>query len=492
MKIKKSWWLGAVALLLLTPTMNYRVALAASITDFGTPVATATKEYGIYHKYVYTENGNAQTIHYMEYKPTEDSDYEFVIHDVRKSDGSVTLSTVSTIAADYEAKTGRQVLYATNGDFFDSTGYSIDSLVKDGEVIKTGVYTNKNAFGFDNNGNVAVGRVTETKDQLEFSYGGEIYRLDLAGLNVVPGENEISLYTSAQGITIEDCVKYKATMQGDSTLTTSRPLELSVAATVKADKALTLSSGQVAFVAQSGSQAQELLGKALAYGAEVRVISAPDGDFSGMSYVVGGWDILVKDGKIVESTHSTPNDPNLGGVDAPRTMFGMKADGTMFLAVIDGRQSHSVGCTVAEEGQLAYAFGAAYALELDGGGSSVFLRSEDGQNLICCNKPSDGSERKVSNAVMLVEKDKTKSAYRTLADYVSDKTEDSSSNGSANSSSNGSDSSSNVADSSVSGDVTTSVSDGSSCSSALTETGALASAAMFAAIALINKRRGEK
>ncbi len=503
MKIKKSWWLGAVALLLLTPTMNYRVALAASITDFGTPAATATKEYGIYHKYVYTENGNAQTIHYMEYKPTEDSDYEFVIHDVRNSDGSVTLSTVSTIAADYEAKTGRQVLYATNGDFFDSTGYSIDSLVKDGEVIKTGVYTNKNAFGFDNNGNVAVGRVTETKDQLEFSYGGETYRLDLAGLNVVPGEDEISLYTSAQGVTIEDCVKYKATLQGDSTLTTARPLELSVAATVKADKALTLSSGQVAFVAQSGGKAQELLSKALSYGTEVRVISAPAGEFSDMSYVVGGWDILVKDGNIVESTHSTKDDPNYGGVDAPRTMIGMKADGTMFLAVIDGRQSHSVGCTVAEEGQLAYAFGAAYALELDGGGSSVFLRSEDGQNLICCNKPSDGNERKVSNAVMLVEKDKTKSAYRSLADYVSEKTEDSSSGSSVDSSSNvvdssaessevNSSSSSSVVDSSVSSDATTGTSGGLGCSSALTETGALASAAMFAAIALINKRRGEK
>lgn len=497
MKLKKRGLIGVAALLLLTPIVTFQVASAESITDFGSPDATATKEYGIYHKYAYSENGNAQTLYYMEYKPSTESDYEFVIHDVRNSSGGVTLSTVSDIAADYEADTGRQVLFATNGDFFDSTGYSIDSLVKDGEVIKTGTYTNKNAFGFDNNGNAVVGRVTETKDQVEFTYDGATYRLDIAGTNVVPTGDEISLYTTATGMTIDGCLKYKASLQGDSTLTTARPLELSCAATVKANKTLTLQTGQVALVAQEGSTAQELLSAALGYGTEIRVISAPAGNFSGMEYVVGGWDILVNEGEIVESTHSTTSDPNGGGYDAPRTLIGMKEDGTMFLAVIDGRQSgYSVGCTVAEEGRLALALGAKYALELDGGGSSTFLRSQDGEDLILCNVPSDGSQRKVSNAVLVVEKDKTKSAYRTLADYVPGGSDDgnsesSSGNGNSESDSETSEDSTQTGESSTENGGVSIEGLVSGCSSSLGGLSVVAGAAMIAAIAFMNKRRGE-
>ena len=76
----------------------------------------------------------------------------------------------------------------------------------------------------------------------------------------------------------------------------------------------------------------------------------------------------------------------------------------MFLAVLDGRQSgYSVGCTVNEEALLAKQFGAKFALELDGGGSSTFLL-DDGSGPKVLNKPSDGQQRRVSNAVLLVEK----------------------------------------------------------------------------------------
>ena len=63
MKLKKRGLIGVAALLLLTPIVTFQVASAESITDFGSPDATATKEYGIYHKYAYSENGNAQTLY---------------------------------------------------------------------------------------------------------------------------------------------------------------------------------------------------------------------------------------------------------------------------------------------------------------------------------------------------------------------------------------------------------------------------------------------
>ena len=412
----KKFWVALAATLLLVP-MTVNVASAATVTDFGSPDATATKAWGTYKKYQYSETDGAQTLFYAEYKATDTSDYEFVVHDVRNSSGNVTLSTVANIAADYTADTGRKVLFATNGDFFDSTGASIDSLVQDGEVIKTGTYTNKNAFGFDNNGNAVVGRVTETKDVLQVSLDGKTYRLDIGKTNIAPTDGELSLYTTAQNLAIPDCVKYKVTIEGGSTITTTRPLIGEAKLSTAADKPLTLSTGQFAIVVKQGSKLAEFISKALVFGADVKVIKAPAGEFSGMDYVVGGWDILVEDGKIVPSTHSTASDPNGGGANAPRTFIAMKPDGTMFLAVLDGRQSgYSVGCTVAEEGKLALALGASVALELDGGGSSTFL-FDSGNGLATLNKPSDGSARRVSNAILLVEKDKD-ATYYDLDDYT--------------------------------------------------------------------------
>lgn len=416
---KKIFIISALSLLLAIPLfLNPFKASAATITDFGSPDATATKEWGTYKKYQYTDNAGAQTLFYAEYKPSANSEYEFVVHDIRNSTGGVTLSTVEKIAQNYENTTGRKVKLATNGDFFDSTGYSIDSLVKDGEVYKVGNFTNKNAFGFNNDGQAVVGRMTETKDVLEVVLNGVSYRLNIDKLNQVPADGELSLYTYAQSLTIDGCIKQKVKLEGESTIVTYRPLDGKCTTLVSSTKALTLSTGQVALVAKDNTKLASFVKEALKMGATCRIIESPNGSFDGMSYVVGGWDVLVNNGEIVPSTHSTTSDPNGGGTDAPRTFIGMKADGTMFLSVLDGRQSgYSVGCTVAEEGRLALALGAKFALELDGGGSSTFM-FDLGNGLTTLNKPSDGSARKVSNAILLVEKDTSKGGYKGLDDYT--------------------------------------------------------------------------
>ena len=141
------------------------------------------------------------------------------------------------------------------------------------------------------------------------------------------------------------------------------------------------------------------------YGTNVRLVNKPDGEYKDMPWVIGGYSILVDNGVVNTNVH-TDNAGNVWGT--PRTFIGVKEDGTMFLAVLDGRQApYSTGCSVTREAELAAYFGAKYALELDGGGSSAFLADlSDGEGLKLRNKPSDGAERKVSNAVLLVEKDK--------------------------------------------------------------------------------------
>ena len=87
----------------------------------------------------------------------------------------------------------------------------------------------------------------------------------------------------------------------------------------------------------------------------------------------------------------------------PRTAIGFSKNGKfLYILVIDGRQLfYSGGITLAELADLMIAFGADFAMNLDGGGSSTLVvRGADGQPRIL-NSPIDlyipGRERPIAN-----------------------------------------------------------------------------------------------
>jgi exopolysaccharide biosynthesis protein len=86
--------------------------------------------------------------------------------------------------------------------------------------------------------------------------------------------------------------------------------------------------------------------------------------------------------------------PKEGWGVAPRTAMAQKADGTIMFAVIDGRQTHSIGVTLYEIQQLFLERGAIIAANLDGGSSTVLVK--DNQII---NKPaSEYGERYLPTA----------------------------------------------------------------------------------------------
>lgn len=95
----------------------------------------------------------------------------------------------------------------------------------------------------------------------------------------------------------------------------------------------------------------------------------------------------------------------------PRTAIGHTADGKIVLMVVDGRNAGgSKGVTLDELARLMKGVGCTYALNLDGGGSSV-MRVSDGQTpatgLVSSsrlNTPSDGSDRAVMSFVAITKK----------------------------------------------------------------------------------------
>ncbi len=73
---------------------------------------------------------------------------------------------------------------------------------------------------------------------------------------------------------------------------------------------------------------------------------------------------LIVNGEPTEVTGS-------GGGLNPRTVIGQRADGTIIIAVIDGRQPNSLGGTMSDMVALMTKFEAVNAANLDGGSSSV-------------------------------------------------------------------------------------------------------------------------
>ena len=135
--------------------------------------------------------------------------------------------------------------------------------------------------------------------------------------------------------------------------------------------------------------------------------SCDDERLSNAQWASGCGDILVRDGMIQDSSNWTYTKDGR----QPRTALGMKADGTLLLYAVDGRQSgYSNGVSEANLAAELRDQGCVWAVNLDGGGSttmSVLLPGQDGTALV--NKPSDGKARACATFLLLV----TKSASRT-------------------------------------------------------------------------------
>ncbi len=115
-------------------------------------------------------------------------------------------------------------------------------------------------------------------------------------------------------------------------------------------------------------------------------------DSSWMQGVVSGRPDLLRGGAVTSSQHTT----TFCTARHPRTALGMSQDNKiLYLVVVDGRSTLSVGMTCAELATVMKGLGAYHAANLDGGGSTAMYVA--GQGVV--NRPSDGTERVVANAL---------------------------------------------------------------------------------------------
>jgi hypothetical protein len=118
-------------------------------------------------------------------------------------------------------------------------------------------------------------------------------------------------------------------------------------------------------------------------------------------YVLGAGPLLVRAGITQDMRQSDSEGfaADFGRGRHPRTALGVRADGSIVLAVVDGRQPHwSVGMTIPEVAGLMASLGCREAINLDGGGSTTMVV---GGKVV--NRPSDAAgERPVSDVWLVL------------------------------------------------------------------------------------------
>lgn len=147
--------------------------------------------------------------------------------------------------------------------------------------------------------------------------------------------------------------------------------------------------GRVVSTPMTGSRAPEV--QALVAGEEVELGWALE--WPNVFETIGGNPTLVRDGEIFIGKGTSPFFQR-----HPRTGVGITGDGRVLFVTVDGRRPrYSVGMTPFRFAKLFRSLGATYALNLDGGGSTTMIVRDK-----VVNRPSDGDERLVSSALLLL------------------------------------------------------------------------------------------
>ena len=323
--------------------------------------------------------------------------------------------TVKEIAKDFEAKNpGWKVIAAVNGDFFDIESKkdlpltTTGSFVQNGEVLKT---VGNTVLGFTNNGttNTLIGN-------------GTIAFTDYFTLRLYDEDNQLIAEQKVDNINPDSVstgltlyYSYPTIVSGEGAAATREyndvayPKNTYVVKTP--ERCIPYSGGTNGsfFGKGKGSfeEAGELLytqfavysdnaelNSKLADASKIVVQRDVVGDYKEADNISGTGVTLVYDG-----VANVFNDKNRH----PRTMIGVKADGTLVFCTVDGRQPEDLmyGMTYDELSALMYHYGCVAAYNMDGGGSTTMVIRE-GNELRVLNSPSDGDERKDSNAILVV------------------------------------------------------------------------------------------
>lgn len=267
---------------------------------------------------------------------------------------------------------------AINASYFAPDGEILGITKMDGTIVSTTYFT-RSALGIAANGVPFIGQV---------GYNGSVTMhgatVSISGVNCERGADSLVLYNRYFDATTNTNEYGQEYIVRDGKVVGIHQANSSIP--------------EKGFVVSVHGTAKDAFAN-VKVGDKVTVVQDIGSPWTNASVVVSAGPTLVKGGQveITDQEEQFPNDITYGR--APRTAVGIMANGNLLLAVVDGRQDSSIGCTLTEMGELMKKFGAVDAVNYDGGGSSEMVVG--GQVM---NSPSDGMERPVGCALVVVKK----------------------------------------------------------------------------------------
>ena len=325
---------------------------------------------------------------------------------VMKPDTIYGVMNISGAVA-YAESQGKNVLAAINSDFF-----SLQSGVPLGIVIEDGIYKssaeNEPAVVFGADGSVGFTPNTQVSISLS-NLGGQSMEnagksVSLNHFNKARAESGgMYLYSSAFST-----VSTRTTTPGwfvrfkilNGVPTVSGEMTLEVTEKFYSEMAIPIGDEYLILSAASANGLDSEFSKFAVGDIVTMTTTCGDPVLAAASFATGAGDKLISNGALTDPETWDKAIANT----APRTAFGVKADGTVVALVVDGRKSdHSVGLKLSELADELLALGCVNAVNFDGGGSSamsVRLTGEAGATVK--NVISDGVERKCSTYILFV------------------------------------------------------------------------------------------
>ncbi|MBE1442060.1 phosphodiester glycosidase family protein [Paenibacillus sp. OAS669] len=346
-------------------------------------------------------NGLRESVHLLEVDPAN----PYAKVEAVSSHGEVSAAaTVSQMLGELEQQ-GERPVAGTNGDFFSTVGVPSGLMISNGELVSS-PSTSKIAMAIMPDHSVKLEENVTMTSKLTKDNGESLTLTMINRTRVATHTNHAFLYNWRFG---------------SSTRTSDGGIEAVIRADDPANK---LIPGQpVSGVVESISEASDTpiepgtfvlsatgskadwVRQKLAVGTRLRLDISFSKGFGEAEQVISGNStlgyVLLKNG-VVSPTVLDPADANTSDRH-PRTMVATK-QGKLYLLTVDGRQpGHSDGITMAEGAYYLQSLGMENAINIDGGGSTTYyVRQPGGMHPSLLNRPSDGHDRAVGNAIAII------------------------------------------------------------------------------------------
>jgi len=324
----------------------------------------------------------------------------------------------------YAESLGLNVLAVVNTDFF-----SMQTGVPLGIVIEDGVYksspSDRIAVCFGGDGSVFLVEDPTVQISLLINERGEAMSGEAAEEGAAGGETDMDAVRNV--VNLNNFNKFRVDVGGlylfseafstvstrtstpgwfvrfrviEGTPTVSGTMTLEVTELLESDGAIPIGEGYMVLSAASAGGYDATFEMFEVGDIVTMVTTASDERLADAQYATGAGDVLVRDGV---KTDQTDWDRALLS-RAPRTAFGVRADGTVVSYVVDGRNStHSVGLTLDELADEMLRQGSVFAVNFDGGGSSALsVRMPGDRSASVVSRPSEGSERACATYIVFV------------------------------------------------------------------------------------------